>query len=815
MASRKLNVLASFTGLREEQGFPTLSGLVKDAAGNLYGTNAGGTDGFAGSIFSYSASTQSLSTVASFSNSDGRFPQGALTPDDSGNLYGTTASGKTQAAGVIFRFTPSSATITTLGTLGDANLSSPSGKLLRDGGGNLYGTASQGGDFGFGGVFEYNAASQKVISLASFDGSNGLRPEGGLARDSAGNFYGTTLGGGADGVGIVFRLDGVTHALSTIASLDSIGDGADGVIVDAAGNIFGTTAGGGSHNLGSVFEIAAGSNTLNTLASFDGTNGFLPAGGLVLDQSGNLFGTTALGGPDVIVNSDGSLSNDGPNAVGTIFEISVPEPNSTFVGVCMALGMVLIRRRRAGVAGLNLMRVASLARRETKTQQPGSWGGHFRRDRRRTLAKTSVLSAGGLFLACISTARAQYTFKTLASFNGSIGDEPATGVIIGPDGNLYGTAVDVTAQGSLFQYDVSSGSLNGLASFSTSPLGSHLTNVSGLVADANGNLFGAIYSDVRTSALGSVFEYTPADGRVGVVGMFSASGATGYFPLTGLTASVNGKFYGLAQFGQVPGPQSEVFQFSPASGAVNGVADTVNGLVPYLSGKLVARGGELYGVTQLGGALGKGSVFQFDSMNYEITTIASFDGVNGETPVGSLALDPAGNLYGMTQSGGAGHGTVFEVDHRTGEIKVLASLDTLGGQENFVQGIVVDSRGNVFGTTREGGAYGCGSIFEIDAINGISTTAFSFNGINGQFPEGDLVIDGDDNIYGTTLRGGPDVVINPDGTFGDIGQNVRGTIFELSVPEPDVLSVLVASGVIGLRRRRRRIVGRVNMIVRK
>jgi uncharacterized repeat protein (TIGR03803 family) len=141
-----------------------------------------------------------------------------------------------------------------------------------DGSGDLYGTAEQGGASNDGTVFEIVHGSGTVTVLASFNGTDGAGPNGSLVLDGNGNLYGTTAGGGTYGSGTVFEVAKGSGAITTLASFNG-SDGFDpvaGLIMDTSGNLYGTTAGGGGSSNGTVFELAANSGTITTLASFDG-----------------------------------------------------------------------------------------------------------------------------------------------------------------------------------------------------------------------------------------------------------------------------------------------------------------------------------------------------------------------------------------------------------------------------------------------------------------------------------------------------------------------------------------------------------------
>ena len=274
------------------------SGLIEDSKGDLFGTTEdGGADGD-GTVFEVLAGSGVITTLASFDGTNGAFPIGGLVEDKSGDLFGTTSEGGAYGDGTVFEVLSGSGVITTLASFDGTNGSEPLGSLVLDSSGNLFGTTEDGGADGYGTVFEVQAGSGTITTLASFDDANGYGPAGGLVDDSSGNLFGTTFGGGADDDGTVFEVQAGSGAITTLASFDDT-NGANpvaGLVDDSSGDLFGTTENGGTDDDGTVFEVQAGSGTITTLASFDYANGYGPAGGLVLDSSGDLFGTTSGGG---------------------------------------------------------------------------------------------------------------------------------------------------------------------------------------------------------------------------------------------------------------------------------------------------------------------------------------------------------------------------------------------------------------------------------------------------------------------------------------------------------------------------------------
>jgi uncharacterized repeat protein (TIGR03803 family) len=323
--SGTITVLATFSGAN---GANPQGNLIKDAGGNLFGDTFGGGDFNSGTIFELPAGSGTLTTLASFNSANGANPQAGLVMDASGNLFGTTSQGGAVGSGSIFEIQAGSSTITTLASFNGSIGANPRGGLVEDASGDLFGTTSTGGLFGYGTVFELPHGTSTITVLVTFTSLNGGTPQAGLIQDSAGNLYGTTSNGGltasGSGFGTVFEVknDHGAWTLTTPATFDgNNGANPSGSLVrDASGNLFGTTAQGGSSDNGTIFEVTSGTIGIVTLASFNGINGLYPQANLVLDGSGNLFGTTALGGSGYTGLLTGS---------GTVFEVITTLPRAT------------------------------------------------------------------------------------------------------------------------------------------------------------------------------------------------------------------------------------------------------------------------------------------------------------------------------------------------------------------------------------------------------------------------------------------------------------------------------------------------------
>jgi uncharacterized repeat protein (TIGR03803 family) len=247
--------IVSFNGTN---GAYPLAGLSLDANGNIYGTTSSGGAYNDGTIFKIPNGNYTMTTVASFNGTNGSFPFSALTPDNAGNLYGTTFEGGSASDGTVYEVAAGTSTITTVATLHGSNGSLPQGNLVFDGSETLYGTTLEGGSAGDGTVFKYSLTGKLLSTIATFHGSNGIHPSGGLCFDSFGNLIGTAAAG-VWGYGLVYQLPVNNGTLSSICAFEGVdGEAAvpyAGMARDEKGNLWGTSEQGGADGLGAIFFL--------------------------------------------------------------------------------------------------------------------------------------------------------------------------------------------------------------------------------------------------------------------------------------------------------------------------------------------------------------------------------------------------------------------------------------------------------------------------------------------------------------------------------------------------------------------------------
>ncbi len=316
----KETILYSFKG-GSDDGSGSHATPVFDSAGNLYGTTiSGGLTSKAcragcGAIFKLSPSADggpwTETILHQFTGAaDGGVAYAGLIFDGAGNLFGTNIVGGTNAFGTVFELSPSSGGTWTETVLhnfsGMPDGSTPYTPLKFDSAGNLYGTTYTGGAHNLGTVYRLSAGSWTEEVLYSFRGGrDGAMPFAGVTIDQIGNVFGTTQAGGTARVGIAYELNAADNWKETIIHQFlglSAGDGANpnGLVLDLSGNLYGTTVGGGKFNPGTIFRLTPGASAWKEtiLYNFTGGNdGAYPSAAPTLDAAGNLFGTTLWGGP--------------------------------------------------------------------------------------------------------------------------------------------------------------------------------------------------------------------------------------------------------------------------------------------------------------------------------------------------------------------------------------------------------------------------------------------------------------------------------------------------------------------------------------
>jgi hypothetical protein len=402
-----------------------------------------------------------------------------------------------------------------------------------------------------------------------------------------------------------------------------------------------------------------------------------------------------------------------------------------------------------------------------------------------------VLSALLLILSAARPAHAQaetVLYNFCSQPNCADGDSPHYQLASDGAGNFYGTTFEGGQEygvgyGTVFELSPNgSGGWNETVLYTFKGGKDGANPSSGVIFDSAGNLYGTTYYGGSKGNC-VVFELSPVKKGWKETVLYRFSGTDGANPANGLILDPKGNLYGTT-LNIIVGGDSIVFELSPSEGLwTEQMIYSVNPDVVGLPNGLTMDGdGSIFGTTNF-------TVFELSpdgSGGWNPTLIHIFaDGPkDGAYALGTLALDQAGSLYGVTELGGAhgeqfgGYGTVYKLTHTKKGRKERILYSFKGGTKDGlgpVAGIVFDATGNIYGTTSGGGQFNVGTVFELVARVGKGgyqeKILWSFNETDGSEPFGSLVLDTAGNLYGVTPSGG---------TSGCTDDSGCGVVFEVT-----------------------------------
>lgn len=479
---------------------------------------------------------------------------------------------------------------------------------------------------------------------------------------------------------------------------------------------WGMTSEGGEYNSGVIFKTDTNGNNYNIQKSLIRYKGQFPAYTKLLEASnGKLYG--------MVEGSEGS-----PNDQGVIFEYDTDtEAYTVKLNFKLLLGRLpigsLIQASNGKLYGMT--------------------------------ARGGELNEGVLFEYDIDTD----TYTKKYDFDGSVanGGVPLGSLVQADNGKLYGMTSEGgdSDMGVLFEYDLGSNTYTKKLEFDGADKGS--LPVGSLMEASNGKLYG-MTRDGGTLNMGVLFEYDPGTDTYTKILEFDGT-EFGSKPEGDLMQASNGKLYGMTREGGTLN-FGVLFEYDPDSFIYTKKLefDQINtGSEP--RGSLIqADNGKLYGMTYLGGAMGRGVIFEYDVTTDEYTTKIDFDiYLKGELPIGTLMQASNGKLYGMTNRGGIMEdGVFFEYD--LGSETFTKIFDFNARYEGSIPSgsLMQANNGKLYGMTSEGGNVitSLGVLFEYDPITSEYTHKFNFDGFNGRVPQGSLIQATNNKLYGMTSEGG-------------------------------------------------------------
>jgi uncharacterized repeat protein (TIGR03803 family) len=694
-------------------------------------------------------SAWTFNTLANFTGSNGAHSNASLAADAQGNLYGTTEQGGAYNNGTVFEIAKASTAITTLVSFNGANrgAASPQTGVVLDAQGNLYGTTEYGGQSNQGVIFEIAKGSNALTTVLSMS-FGGIAGQAGLTIDASGNLYAPTL------YGSIVELAKGTIAVTVLARLSSATGTSPNspLLMDASGNLYGTASSGGSANAGTVYEVAKGSNSVTDLANFGGAAGTGPIGQLAMDPYGNLYGAARGAG-----NGAGADVFELPNGSAAITDLA------SFTNRPLPRGGVII-----DPAG-NIYGITD----DEEVRE-----------------------------AVFEVAKGSSTLTTLASFNeanGALANTP----LLASDGKLYGTNYGFN-DGTVYELtpntSVSMKLTSGTNPSNTNKQLTYTATVTGGVPDgqtvlladeSNNGAYLAAGVVVNGTATLTVLPNTLSGGKHELIAAYTGNpnyAASFSAPLEQTIVPPN---YRPPVTGPTPPTGGRQ---TPTSGWTQNTLASFAGSTPEFnySPLTVDSSGDLFGTNSYGGTYNQGSVFEIAKGSGAVTTLASFDGANrgGVFPNGAIVLDAQGNLYGTTEYGGQyNEGILFEIVKGSNTLTTVLSLNygqipagltidasgnlyaptefgrivelakgtntltalaSLKASDQFAAPLLLDAAGNLYGSTERGGATNNGTIYEVARGSGQVTYLASFSSAVDGGPRGALAIDSAGNVYGTS-----------------------------------------------------------------
>ena len=580
-------------------------GVVRDSAGNLYGTTngaysdaPGGGEHNAGVVFKLDMSGHETILYSFTGEADGSSPNGVVIDSD-GNLFGTTGGGGASGAGVVFKVDRSGHETVLYSFTGGSDGGSPN-IVIQDSKGDLYGTTGSGGAAGAGVVFKVDRSGHETV-LYSFTGAaDGGQPYGEVALDSAGNFYGTTNIGGISDSGVVFRVDTSGHE-AVLYSFTGGSDGAypNGVMRDLQGNLYGTTTnGGGASSAGVVFKVDTSGHETVLYSFTGGDDGGYSDAGVTRDSKGNLYGTT---------NSGGAWGR------GVVFKVDRSGHET------------VLHTFKRGLDGNQPDNAGVILDSEGNLYGTTAFGGEG--------------NAGVVYkLDMRGNETILYGFPGAAD-----GQFPAYAGVILSDGHFYGTT-ELGGRGGVgvvYRLD-GDGDETLLYSFELLTENGFGRPTGGVIRDGDGNFYGTTFAGPANLGYANGVVYkVDAAGHAMALHSFTG-GADGGGPYGNVILHSAGDLYGTANGGGASG-QGVVYKIDSSGHekvlySFTGGAD---GGGP-LAGVIFDSAGNLYGTTNGGGTSGAGVVFKIDTSGNETVLYSFTGGADGGYPIaGVISTRPA------------------------------------------------------------------------------------------------------------------------------------------------------------------------------
>jgi uncharacterized repeat protein (TIGR03803 family) len=698
-----------------------LDRLVQGADGLLYGVTAYGGFSNNGTLFKVDTSGNFTSLYSFTGSLDGARPERALVQGTDGSFYGTAANGGAYGFGTAYKI-DSSGNFTPLHSFAAGTDGAiPLGSLVQGADGNFFGTTGGGGTYGFGTVFKMDS-SGNVNVLYSFTGdADGRDPYAGLVQGTDGSFYGTTLFGGAYGGGVVYKVDSSGNFTVLHGFTGAEGSAPEGELIQGSDGDFYATASGPA----SVYKLTASGDFTLLHAFSGGADGAESQGSLLQGSDGSFYGTTETGGPD------------GVDGGGTIFKLTT---SPALTGPVALTVPALVTHGSNFTLSYTVSNAASKTMQQcfaTNTAGVSDWTGIKTASTSANHATLTAPSIAGVYTYTLTCGGVESSFVTLVV-------DQASAPVFSPPAGTYYTTQSVTLT------DADPNAVIHYTTNGANPTPSSTTYTGAITVAANETLKAIAVESGSSSAVATA-AYIIAPPLAPTVSLSSVTAISGSVAAQNITAYSNsdGSVVTFGTSSPVDG------SFSPSTCTIAGGSCSTT----YLPSGTLGTGTYNNGLTASFTAT---TMYTAATASSTLTIAAgpSFsvlytfeDDPNPNAPSGPTIQGSDGQFYGTSNGGTNRFGTAYKVD-MAGSLTLLHTFT--GGNDGSYPagGLTEGADGSYYGTAEFGGANNKGTVFKVDSSGNFSLI-YTFTGAaDGAIPARGLILGTDGNYYGVALNGG-------------------------------------------------------------
>lgn len=565
-------------------GSGPIGGLVEGNDGKLYGlTNEGGGCN-CGMLFSFDPATSLLQPALELTGFSGIHPNNGMIKAGNGMLYGMIREGGANSMGTLFSYETGTGIFTNLHDFNPLNDGGrPYGRLFQASDGHLYGMTSEGGALGEGVIFRYNINLDIFNVIYSFDGANGSFPLGSLIEHE-GSLFGMTANGGVADKGILFRFDHSSNTLVKLVDMygEDYGEYPDGTLsLGPDGKLYGQAYSGGKYDAGIMFVYDLADMTFTKCFDFESAaDGAISFSGLMMASDGMIYGTTQYGGQ---------------YRAGTIYRIN---PANRQFELIFEFDLF----SSGGGPMYGLMQAA-----DGFLYGATPFGG--------------TVNSGALYRMDPNSGVYTVIHDIITP---SEGNEPGGIPVEATDGMLYGTTRRGGAndEGAIYKFNLSTSVYAKQADFESLVTGKYPAG--SMIKAANGKLYGVTHTGGPYNN-GSIFEYDLASGTLQAVVHFDGLNK-GRIPTSTLLEYEDNMLYGMCHMGGLY-DAGTIFVLNLQAGLYTKLMDldpATTGCNPY-SALMKASNGKIYGTTRHGGASDCGVIFEYDPATGDYIHIHEFN----------------------------------------------------------------------------------------------------------------------------------------------------------------------------------------------